>query len=99
MTDNTPAVRTEVAAIDEKGPFIYDALFEYRSVNEFDESKHTTVERRLPKTVRDLCFKVSAPAEGFAPERFRSNVVRIPAAILANALHKLDENRAALRHT
>jgi hypothetical protein len=89
-TDDTPAVRAEVNAINARGPFLYSAYFEYRAISHFDEAQHTFVDRPVPKKSPDLCFRVFAPPGELRPTPFASSTVRIPGGVVRKALQELE---------
>ncbi len=66
------------------GHYYYEGFFEYKSLWHFEETLHTNVKTPLPQPIQDLCFKVVG-MNMFWPD-YKSNEVRIPAAVLSSVL-------------
>lgn len=66
-------------------PFTYEVEFSYGPVSYFG-AHNTVVDKPMPATPTDLCFKVRAYPRQYGPQGFTSSSVRIPASMIARAL-------------
>jgi hypothetical protein len=83
MVDDTPEVHAELASINQKGPFIYEAYFSYNELCENIDHKICARTMSLPHPPVDLCVQLGGT---FGPPGFTSNVIRIPKEDLTRAL-------------